>query len=245
MRRTRGAVAAVTMAVAMGGVVAACSSSSGSGAQGGGGTDTARVSAASTQAATVAPPPTATAPAPTAPATTTSAPPQAADSGGAATVSAAGVPTALDPCQLVPGAEASALAGVTYGAGTEETAGLSKRCTYGAQTTNVLTVEAAQATDATAAQAAWDQAESEVNADLQQQLPPGINATLNKTDVPGIGDRATVISATATIAGRKFGISGIYVLKGAEFFAFQDFLAGNPPTASALEAEAQKALGRL
>jgi hypothetical protein len=109
----------------------------------------------------------------------------------------------------------------------------------------VFTVEAAQASDSTSAQAAWDQTESEVNASLQQQLPPGIQATVKKTDVTGIGDRATVISATATIAGRTFGISGIYVLKGAEFFAFQDFLTGNPPGASALEAEAQTVLGRL
>lgn len=238
MRRMTGAVAVLTAAAVGGSVLAGCSSSGKTGAQGGGATATAQASAsqtqsAQTQAASVAPSPTV--------ASTSASPP--ASAGGSA--SAQGVATSLDPCQLVTQTEASALAGITFGPGQEETAGLSKRCTYGSQTLNVFTVETAEATDAPAAQAAWNEAEAQVNASLKQQLPPGVNVTVANTNVPGIGDKAAVISGTATIQGRTIGISGIYVLKGAKFFAFQDLLLGTPPSEAAMEAQAQKTLGRI
>lgn len=238
MRRMRGVVAAVTVAVAVGGTVAGCSSSSKSGAQGGGATATGQASATQTQA-TQAQSPTVAA------SSSAAATSPAVQASASVTASAQGVPTSIDPCQLVPQAEASALAGASFGPGTSETAGLSKRCTYGGQTLNVFTVEVAEATDATAAQAAWDQAQAQVDAELKQKLPPGINIAVANTNVSGIGDKAAVLSGTATIQGQTIGISGIYVLKGAKFFAFQDLKLGTPPTQAAMEAEAKVALGRL
>jgi hypothetical protein len=48
------------------------------------------------------------------------------------------------------------------------------------------------------------------------------------------------------LAGQKIGISGIYLLKGATFLAFQDLLLGhNPPSSAPLQAEARTALGRV
>ena len=239
MRRMRGVFAVVTVAVALGGTVAGCSSSSKSGTQGGGATATGQASATQTQATQAQSP---TVAASSSAAATSSAPGPVAAS-GSATVQ--GVPTAIDPCQLIPQAEASALAGASFGPGTVETAGLSKRCTYGGQTLNVFTVEVAEAADATAAQAAWNEAQAQVDAELKQKLPPGINIAVANTNVSGIGDKAAVLSGTATIQGQTIGISGIYVLSGAKFFAFQDLKLGTPPTQAAMEAEAKVALGRI
>ncbi len=240
MRGTRGGAVAIAVAVMVGGMAASCSSSSKSGTQGGEATATGQVSVTQTQAPSPSPT-VVTPPSQTVAAASTSAPPAVA--GGSA--SAQGVTTSIDPCQVVTQAEASAIAGTSFGAGQAETAGLSKRCTYGAQTLNVFTVEAAQATDAAAAQAAWNDAAAEVNATLHQKLPPGVTLAVANTNVSGIGDKAALISGTATIQGRTFGISGIYVLKGAKFFAFQDFLLGTPPSGGVMEAQAQKALGRI
>jgi hypothetical protein len=233
----RGVFAVVTVAVAVGGTVAGCSSSK-SGTQGGGATATGQASATQTQATPTQSP---TVAASSSAAATSSAPPAAAS----ASASVQGVPTSIDACQLVPQAEASALAGASFGPGVPETSGLSKRCTYGGQTLNIFTVEVAEATDAAAAQAAWNDAEAQVKAELTQKVPPGINLIVANTDVSGLGDKAAVISGTATIQGQTLGISGIYVLKGAKFFAFQDLKLGTPPTQAAMEAEAKVALGRL
>ena len=239
MRRMRGVVAAVTVAVAVGGTVAGCSTSSKSGAQGGGATATGQASATQTQATQTQSPAVAASSAPA----QTSPPPVAASA--SATASVPGVVPSVDPCQVVTEAEASTLAGASFGPGKSETAGLSKRCTYGGQTLNVFTVEVAQATDATTAQAAWDQAVAQVNAALKQQLPAGVTLTVGNTSVAGIGDKAAEISGTATIQGQTIGISGIYVLSGSRFFGFQDLKLGTPPTAAVMEAQALTSLGRI
>ena len=65
-------------------------------------------------------------------------------------------------------------------------------------------------------------------------------------NVSGLGDRAAFASGSASAAGQTIGLSGIYLLKGATFLAFQDVLLGHAaPSASAMEAEAQKALARV
>ena len=216
------------------GLLAACSSS----------TKTATLSAPPVSVAAPAPVAATTAPA-SAPATSAiSSPPPTVSLPPA--VSATGVPTALDPCQLVTSAEASALAGTSFGTGTEQAGGDSKQCIYGSQTTNVFTVEVAQATDAATAQADWSQEEAQAQAALKQGVPAGISVAYDTADVAGIGDRAATVAAKATISGQQIAISGIYVLKGATFFAFQDLVLGkSAPTAAALEAEAQTTLGRL
>jgi hypothetical protein len=173
--------------------------------------------------------------------TTSAAPPPSVT----ASASLAGVATALDPCKLVTPAEASSIAGVSYGPGQESTAGLSKRCTYGYQTLNVFTVEVAQAASASAAQTAFTQTQAQVQTEVKQQLPSGINANMSTTNVSGLADNAAAVSGMATFNGVTLGISGIYVLKGATFFAFQDFRQGSPPTVAAMEAEAKTVLGRI
>ena len=218
--RSRGALRATA---GLGAVLAlaltGCSGSSSGGA-------TADATSSATQSATLAPPTTAGA-AVTAP------------------TSAAGASTSLDPCTLVTSAEASALAGTTFGAGQETANGNGKRCTYGARTLNVFTVEVVAAQDAATAQSVWAEAQSEAKAATAQQLPPGLHISLN-TDSVAIGDKAATVSGGANLAGHSFGFSGIYVLKGATFFAFQDLLLTKaPPAESAMEAQARTTLTRV
>jgi hypothetical protein len=63
----------------------------------------------------------------------------------------------INPCDLVPQAEASTLANFQFEAGTvEDNPSGGRRCVYGSQATNVMTVMVAQASDATTAQAYRD-----------------------------------------------------------------------------------------
>ena len=157
-----------------------------------------------------------------------------------------GVATTLDPCVLVTSSEASSLGGTSFGAGTEQTSGNAKQCVYGGQTANVFTVEVAQATDAASAQAEFAQEEAEAQAAIKKQAPAGIVVSLDTADVTGLGDKAATIQGGATISGQTINASGIYVLKGATFFAFQDLVLGkSAPTSDALRAEASTVLTRL
>jgi hypothetical protein len=80
----------------------------------------------------------------------------------AAASSQSAVATQLDPCQIVPAAEASAVAGTTFGAGREEPSGTDgKRCVYGSETTNVFSVIVGQADTAVDAQADYSQEEAD------------------------------------------------------------------------------------
>jgi hypothetical protein len=159
-----------------------------------------------------------------------------------------GVPTSLDPCQLVTASEASALAGASFGAGTEgTTSGGAKTCVYGGQTLNVFQVLVAQAPDAATAQSQGTQLQAQAEDALKKGAPSGTNVSLNVTDVTVAGaDKAAVATASATISGTTISISAIYVLKGATFFSFSDLVVGNAaPSSSALEAQAQTTLGRI
>ncbi len=194
---------------------------------------------------------------PTASSTSAATTPTATSRPAAASTTAASTPaattaqavsqTSLDPCQLVTRAEASALASATFGAGKEEAfGGGGKGCVYGAQTLNVLTVEVAQASDPAAAQAAWSTEQAKAQDALKQGAPAGAPVTLKTAALSGLGDRAATATATAKIAGQTISISGIYVLKGAVFFAFQDLVLGrSAPATGALSSEATTVLGRL
>ena len=73
-----------------------------------------------------------------------------------------------------------------------------------------------------------------------------MDVSLNTQNVTGLGDRAATASGSASAAGQTIGLSGIYLLKGVTFLAFQDLLLGHtPPSASAMQAEARKALARV
>lgn len=171
--------------------------------------------------------------------------PSAAAGSAAATQSA--VPTSLDPCQLVTSSEASALAGTTFGPGQEEASGQGgKRCVYGSQTTNVFMVEVGQAASPAAAHADWSAEQARAQALINKKLPAGISLSAHTQKISGLGDRAALASGSASAAGQTIDLSGIYLLKGATFLAFQDVLLGHPaPGAAAMEAEAQKALARV
>ena len=94
----------------------------------------------------------------------------------------------LDPCQLVTQQEASQLAGVSFGAGTEQTISSgAKMCVYGGKTLHVFTVEVAVAADVTTAQAAWAQHEAEAQAGLQQLVAEGgASVKLSAGEITGL-----------------------------------------------------------
>jgi hypothetical protein len=160
-----------------------------------------------------------------------------------------GVPTALNPCQLVTSSEASSLAGATYANGTATTnSGGGMTCVYGSQTTNVFMVTVAQATDADTAQAEWSQEEAKAQSYMFTNVPQGVSVNFNITDLSGLSgaDRAAVGQGDGSYAGRSINGSACYLLKGATFVAFSDLLLNQPaPTNDALESEAQTVLGRL
>jgi hypothetical protein len=161
--------------------------------------------------------------------------------------SQSGVATSLDPCQIVPASEASALAGASYGAGKEEPSGTDgKRCVYGSETTNVFSVLVGQAASAADAGADWSQAQADEQAALKKQLPSGIKINEQTKDVSGLADRATVMAGSVSLGVESIAASAIYLLKGTVFLSFSDeVIGGHVPTAAALEAEAQKALARV
>ena len=168
-----------------------------------------------------------------------------------ASPTASGTPVALDPCQVVTASEASSLTGVTYTQGREELTddGLGKICDYGYQTLNVFQVLVTQAPDAGTAQAQWATEEARVQTALQKTASqvPGLTYSLNVTDASVSGyDKAAVATASATLSGRSFSVSAIYLLKGATFVSFSDLVVGTAaPTSAAMESEAATVLARL
>ena len=178
--------------------------------------------------------------APTIAATPTAMVPTASPAGApGASFNATGVPTTLDPCQIVPASEASQLAGITYAAGVESTtSGNGKMCAYGGQTLNVFEVIVGQAPDVATAQAGKAAAEAAIN----QQAGGG----LSFTELPTFADGAAYVLGSVTISGQTFNGSAFYALKGTVFFGFSDLALGHAtPTLAAMEAEAQTILTRL
>jgi hypothetical protein len=163
------------------------------------------------------------------------------------TVSPSGAATSLDPCQIVPASEASALAGVTYGAGEEEPSGTDgKRCVYGSQTAHVFSVIVGQAATVTDADAEWSAERADAQAALTKQVPSGVKFHEQTQDVSGLADRASVATGSVSLGGESIAAGAIYLLKGAIFLSFSDVVVGgSAPTATALEAEAGKALARV
>ena len=161
--------------------------------------------------------------------------------------SQSGAATSLDPCQIVPASEASALAGVTYGAGKEEPSGTAgKRCVYGSQAAHVFSVIVGQAATVTDADAEWSAERADAQAALTKQVPSGVKFHEQTQDVSGLADRASVATGSVSLGGESIAASAIYLLKGAVFLSFSDVVVGgSAPTATALEAEAGKALARV
>jgi hypothetical protein len=192
-------------------------------------------------------PATSASPQPASRAATQASPSSPAAGTGSAAATQSAAATSLDPCQLVTSSEASSLAGTTFGPGQEEPSGTNgKRCVYGSRTTNVFMVEVGQAATAAAARADWSTEQARAQALINKKLPAGISLSAHTTRVAGLADRAAVATGSASAAGQTLGLSGIYLLKGAPFVAFQDVLLGHAaPTSAAMESEARTALSRV
>ncbi len=149
--------------------------------------------------------------------------------------------SSLDPCQLITSQEASVLAGTTFGEGEAETdTGGTKRCVYGANTTNVFTVEVVQAPDLATVQTA----KAQFMAELQASIPQAAANGLVITQLPNLGDGA--VMGQANLAAINVNGGAIGVTKGTIFFGFSDLVQGGPaPTSQALQAEITKVLGKL
>lgn len=152
--------------------------------------------------------------------------------------------TTLDPCQLVTRQEASALAGGSFGAGTKGgVPGGEKSCTYGANTTNVFTVNVAKAPSAAAAKADKAAFLAHLKANLQQLAHEGLTVT----ELPGFADGATFAKVHVSVGGITINGSAIGVLKGTVFFGFSDIIRGRAaaPSSTAMQSTAKIALTRL
>lgn len=153
------------------------------------------------------------------------------------------VTTALDPCVLVPKEEASALTGVSFDDGTEETtSGGGKRCIYGSNTLNVFTVIVVQGKDQATVEAAKADFQADLEANMQQLASQGIEVT----ELPDYADGAFVGQGSADFSGQTINGSAIGVLKGLVFFGISDIALNGPaPSTDALKAEADTVLGRI
>lgn len=169
--------------------------------------------------------------------TTPTAAPTSAAAVPASAAAAAGAPVNLDPCQLVPQQEASALAGASFGPGQLESDNASSsRCVYGANTKNVFLVIVARASSVAEAQAQRDE--------LRSQAESQLGGKLNVAKVSGVGDDAE--SITGSLSSIGVNVSGLYVLKGTLGFALVDEVQGGAaPTTPALSDETKKVLAGM
>ena len=152
--------------------------------------------------------------------------------------SASAAPVSYDPCVLMPASEAQALTGVSYTAGKLDVSNNTKRCIYGSQTANVLTIGVLQAPDQGTAQAGKAQFE----ADLQSNA----GGAYTVTQVQGIGDAADEAEGSVSTNGQTISGSAIYVMKGLVVFFITDLAVGKSvPSSAALQGEATTIVGRL
>ncbi len=157
------------------------------------------------------------------------------------TSSAVASPTAsakagtLDPCLLVTMQEASALAGITLGAGVEKTiATNSQQCIYANQSSYIFTVGVIQASSPAEAQAGMQAAV----ASIQSQT----DFSVTVTQLPSFADGGVEVQGGASGAS----VAGIYALHGSVAFGFVAFGVNHPvPTNAAMVPTATTMLGRL
>ncbi|TAM57078.1 MAG: hypothetical protein EPN50_09535 [Chloroflexota bacterium] len=171
------------------------------------------------------------------PLSTTAATPAATE-----TTQPTGVPTTLDPCQVVTAAEASSLTGATFAAGQASTTeGNGKLCSYALEGV-VFEVALGVAPDEATAKSgeAAFRAEIEKNAGI---------AGSKLTELPGFenGVDAAIEQGQATISGLTIKVIAMYLLKGTTFLGISDIstLGAAVPTAAAMEAQAHTSLARL
>jgi hypothetical protein len=171
--------------------------------------------------------------------TATSQPTKALPTKASPPSSPQGQATSLDPCQLVTQGEASSMANASFGPGKEEASGIGKRCVYGAQTPNVLTVFVQQGATTEDAQAEWDQ----LLAEAKQGAGQAANL-IQLTPESGIADRAEWVELNLDsihVAGR-----GLAFLSGTVGVYMVDLVRdGAAPTRTAMSDQANTVLGRL
>lgn len=159
------------------------------------------------------------------------------------------VATTLDPCQLVTSAEASKLAGASFGKGRKETVGSGGNdhtCTYGYQTANVFIVQVVKADSAKTATSNFDSYRQEANGDLARAGQAQAKIDFKLSDLANLGDRATTGTLQETYAGVTISGAAIYVVKGPYFFTFSDLRRGNTlPSIAAFKTQAQVVISRL
>ena len=132
------------------------------------------------------------------------------------------------------------MAHATFGPGREEGKPSARRCVYGAQTANVLTVFAAAAPSADAAKAHWNQLLTEA----QQGVPPEAAGLVKLTPQSGLADRAEWVEldlSALQVSGRGLaflsGNTGVYMI---------DLVRGAAaPSRSEMTDQAHTVLGRL
>jgi hypothetical protein len=231
--RTPGALLALSALA-----VSACTSGAGPAASA-----TSAASAPPSQAAVAGVPSIAASPVAT-PAASAEPSPSAESSGTALGSGPTAVPTSIDPCQLIPKEEAGQLAGTTFGAGKEEeTSGHAKMCTYGAGTSNVFEVVVAIAPDEATAKAQEQAAMNDLKK-TASDLPGGLHVTELPNFAPGAD--AVEMDGSVSVAGQSISGRGFYVLRGTDFFGFNDLVRNAPaPSEDAAKAEAMTVLGRL
>jgi hypothetical protein len=199
--------------------------------------------ATSSGAAPTAPPSTASAPpatptqaaaAPTATPASTPTQGTAAPSGGLPT--AAATQFAGDPCSLLSDADASAVNGVTYGAGTVNTVpgGLVECARQSASPPASLVVQVLIAPSVTDADKAYVLAQAALNG-ISTAPVPSLTAA-----VPSLADQAVIARASAG----PYSTGGIYVQRGGTFFDVV-YAGGTTPTDAALIQAATLVLGAL
>ncbi len=156
------------------------------------------------------------------------------------TAAAAAKATTLDPCSLVTREEASAMAHASFGPGREEGPKSARRCVYGAQTANVLTVFAAAAASDDAAKASWNQ----LLAEAQQGVPPEAAGLVELTPQSGLADRAEWVELNLS-ALQVFG-RGLAFLSGNTGVYMIDLVRGAAaPSRSEMTDQAHTVMGRL
>jgi len=160
-----------------------------------------------------------------------------------AAAQATGAATALDPCQVVPLDEASALAGTAYSEGKESTYPDSgPSCVYGAVSANVLTIVVNQAADAAAAKASRDAFLDSLNTWSEQLTGNGIDIV----EVSDFADGAIQGQMHVSDQGHILNGSAFAFVKGTTCFGIMDIVTGaDAPSLGALQAEATKALDRI
>jgi hypothetical protein len=157
-----------------------------------------------------------------------------------ASIAAGATRTTLDPCRLVTQDEASAMAHVKFGPGLEERSSGARRCVYGSQTANVLTVFAAAASSADAAKASWDQ----LLAQAQQGLSDAPAGSVNLTPESGIADRAEWVELD--LSALDVSARGLAFLSGSTGVYLIDLVRGGAaPSRSDMTDQANTVLGRL